>query len=99
MKMRKRAEVLLTLLMAVVMLSSCTTSFPKKESVAVLSNEEAAKVLKDKTRKDIIDRWGNPDGELSGIYGDIYEYNSKLIVIYYDSDSIVTNVLISDKQN
>ncbi len=38
MKMRKRAVVLLTLLMAVVMLSSCTTSFPKKENVAVLSN-------------------------------------------------------------
>ena len=97
--MKRIAVVVLTLLMAVVILSSCTTSFPQKESVAALSNEEATEVLKDKTRKDIIDNWGNPDGVLSGFYGDTYVYNSKLIVVYYDSDSKVTDVLISDKQN
>ena len=85
--------------MAVVILVSCSASFPKKESVVTLSSEEATKALKGKTEKEINDNWGEPEGMLSGFYGDIYEYNGKLIVIYYDAGSKVTDVLISDKQN
>ena len=97
--MKKRAIVLLVLLMIVVILSSCAEPFPKKESIVTLSSEKATKVLKGKTDEDIKDNWGKPDGILSGLYGDVYKYNDKLIVIYYDSDSKVTDVLVSDKQN
>ena len=61
--------------------------------------EEAAKALKGRTEQELRNNWGLPDGMLSGFYGDIYEYNGKTIVIYYDADSSVTDVLISDARN
>ena len=64
----------------------------------MLSREEATEALKDKTRKEINNNWGKPDDILSGFYGDIYIYNDKQIVIYYDGDSNVKDVLVSDKQ-
>ncbi len=72
---------------------------PEKRERCSVIKLRGGKSSKRQDKKDIIDSGQNPDGELSGLYGEIYEYNSKLIVIYYDSDSIVTNVLISDKQN
>ena len=82
-----------------VLLSSCAASFPTKAKVVTLSSEEAARILKDKTNEEMNDHWGKPDDMLSGFYGDIYEYNGKSIVIYYDADSKVTDVLVSDQQN
>ncbi|MBR5410930.1 MAG: hypothetical protein IK104_09680 [Clostridia bacterium] len=96
--MKNKITVILVLLMTAVILFSCAASFPKKEDIITLSSEEATKALKDKTEKEINDNWGEPDGMLSGFYGDIYDYNGKRIVIYYDADSKVTDVLISDKQ-
>ena len=95
--MKKRTVFLIVSAMIVMILSSCAASFPKKESIVALSGEEATEVLKDKTQKEIDDHWGKPDGVLSGFYGDIYEYNDKQIVIYYDGDSKVTDVLVFDK--
>ena len=97
--MRKRAIVLLVILTVAFVISSCAVSFPEKESIAALSSEEATKALKGKTEKEIGDNWGEPDGMLSGFYGDIFEYDGKQIVIYYDADSRITDVLVSDKQN
>ena len=94
--MKRKVISLLVLLTLAVILSSCAGVLPKKEKIAALSAEEAAKALKDKTEKEIRDNWGEPDGMLSGFYGDIYEYSGKIIVIYYDADSRVTDVLISD---
>ena len=95
--MKKGAIVLLVLLMIVVILSSCAASFPNKESIVTLSSEEATKFLSDKTEKEINDNWGQPDGVLSGFYGDIYDCEDKRIVIYYEDDGRVTDVLITDK--
>ncbi|MBR4910829.1 MAG: hypothetical protein IKZ47_05875 [Clostridia bacterium] len=97
--MKKSVIVLLILLGIAVLFSSCAAAFPKKEKIAALSSEEATKALKDKTAKDLNDNWGKPDGMLSGFYGDIYECNGKDIVIYYDADNKVTDVLVSDKHN
>ena len=94
--MKNKPILLLVILSLAVMLSSCAGAFPKKEKIAALSTEEATKALKNKTEKEIRDNWGEPDGMLSGFYGDIYEYSGKTIVIYYDADSRVTDVLISD---
>ena len=96
--MKKRIAVLLISAMLVVTLSSCATSFPKKESIVMLSQKEATEILKGKTQKEVINNWGDPDAVLSGFYGDIYVYNDKQIVIYYDGDSKVADVLISDRQ-
>ena len=97
--MKNRALALLVLVMTAVIFCSCAATFPKKENIATLSSDEATKVLKGKTEKEINDNWGEPDGILSGFYGDIYDYNNKSIVIYYTADSKVSDVLVTDKQN
>ena len=96
--MGKRILILLASVTAVIVLSSCAASLPKKESIAKLTNEQAANVLKGKKETEIKANWGEPDGMLSGFYGDIYVYNGKQIVIYYDADCKVTNIMISDQQ-
>ena len=65
----------------------------------MLTDERATNALKGKTEKEINENWGEPDRQLSGFYGDIYDYNDKQIVIYYNDDSIVTDVSILDQQN
>lgn len=97
--MKKSALFLFTLLIVTILLSSCTASFPSKKDVALLTREEATVLLKDKTKEEIHDNWGEPDGTLSGFYGDIYVCNGKSVVIYYDADSKVTDVLVDDKQD
>ena len=63
-----------------------------------MDNEEAEKLLVGKTAQEIKENWGEPDSMLSGFYGDIYEYEGKLIFIYYDGDHKVVNVRIGDQQ-
>ena len=97
--MKNKPILLLVILTLAVMLSSCAGAFPKKEKIAALSAEEATKTLKGRMEQEIRNNWGLPDGMLSGFYGDIYEYSGKTIVIYYDADSRVTDVLISDARD
>ena len=94
--MKKKASIVLTLVIITLLLSSCKASFPTKERIAAKTEEEATNLLKNKTAKEICDHWGEPDDTLSGFYGDIYLYNGKRIVIYYDADSKVTDVLIDE---
>ena len=94
--MKKSASIVLALVMITVLLSSCTAAFPTKERVAAQTSEEATKLLKNKTAKEIRDHWGEPDDTLSGFYGDIYICNGKSIVIYYDADSKVTDALVDE---
>ena len=86
----------LALLVSVVLLISYAASFPKKEKIVKLPKEEATNVLKGRTRKEIIDNWGEPDEMLSGFYGDIYVCKDRHIVIYYNDESQVTDVLTAD---
>ena len=86
----------LVLVIVVMMLFSCA-AFPEKEEIAKLSKEEATAALKGRTEKEMTDQWGEPDGTLSGFYGDIYVCDGRQIVIYYDAGSKVTDVLISDR--
>ena len=94
--MKKSTSIILALVIITVLLSSCMASFPTKERIASGTGEEATKLLKNKTAKEISDHWGEPDDTLSGFYGDIYIYNGKRIVIYYDADSKVTDVLVDE---
>ncbi len=45
------------------------------------------------TRKQLEERWGKPDGMLSGFFGDIWQVNGNdEIIAYYDSDETVMDV-------
>ena len=95
--MKKSATLVLALVIITILFSSCTASFPTKEQVSTQTSEKATELLKNKTAKEIYNNWGEPDGTLSGFYGDIYVFNGKSIVIYYDADSRATGVLVDDK--
>ena len=91
--MKRTVLVILTLLL----LSACSSSFPSKKQISAMTNEDAEKLLARKTAQDIKDNWGEPDSMLSGFYGDIYVYEGRQIVIYYDGNSKVSNVRIWDQ--
>ena len=94
--MKKSALIVLALVIVTVLLTSCTASFPTKERVAVQTSEEATKLLKNKTAKEIRNNWGEPERTFFSFYGDKYVCNGKSIVIYYDADDKVTDVLVDE---
>jgi len=53
-------------------------------------------------QEDVRKRFGNPHGMLSGLYGDIYLLEDKMIIVYYDFDEVkghpVTEVKVTDKE-
>lgn len=51
-------------------------------------------------RENIIHAWGDPDGMLSGFWGDIWylsDESNKQIILYYDKDGIVENIRIAER--
>ena len=83
--MRKRSlkrALLVTLVL--LLLAGCSSAFPSIKQISSLTDEEAEKLLIGKTEQEINDNWGEPDSMLSGFYGDIYVYEERQIVIYYD---------------
>ena len=55
-------------------------------------------------RSEVLEKFGEPDSFLSGLFGDIYRCEDKLVLIYYDSDAYgsedasVLEVHITDRQ-
>ncbi len=61
------------------------------------TQEEIEEKLKGECRDNLLVSWGEPDGMLSGMWGDIWfldDAEGKKIIVYYDSDGYVENVLI-----
>ena len=55
--------------------------------------------LKGKPRRDLLTVWGEPDGCLSGLYGDIWKLDEeRQVIVYYNRDTDkVTDVRITDR--
>lgn len=48
-------------------------------------------------REELHEHWGEPDGTLSGFWGDFWNIgNNKQIIVYYNSDGCVENVKINN---
>lgn len=76
---------LLVLLLAVGSLRE-TAAFPSREKIAAMTDQQAAEALAGTFREELQEAWGEPDGMLSGLYGDIYNGpDGKQIVVYYDA--------------
>lgn len=92
----KQKTGLITLILILLLLSSCaSSSFPTKAQISVMTDEKARQALINKTAQEIHDNWGEPDNFFSGLYGDIYTYEGKSIAVYYNNDSDkVTDVVI-----
>ena len=62
--------------------------------------EEIEEKLKGGHRDNIHVYWGEPDGMLSGMWGDVWLLNDeKKITVYYDSNGCVENVRIGSRSN
>ena len=56
--------------------------------------------LSGRTRDDILIAWGDPDGSLFGLFGDVWylsDERNKQIVVYYDKDGVVEHILLKER--
>ena len=83
----KILKTLTIVILTILLLASCASSFPEKEKVAAMTGEEATELLTDKTQEEVREHWGEPDSFFSGFYGDIYRVDDKCIGLYYDYDT------------
>ena len=52
------------------------------------------------TREKLIAKWGNPDGMLSGFYGDIWTITeTESIIVYYSAGSTVEHIKLQQNEN
>lgn len=61
------------------------------------TQEEIEEKLKGEYRENILVSWGEPDGKLSGFWGEVWfldEEKDKKIILYYDAEGYVENVRI-----
>ena len=69
------------------------------EKVNEFNQKELDKKLIGISREDILDAWGEPDGQLSGFWGEIWQLvseKSKHVIVYYDENGIVEHVMVKD---
>lgn len=79
---------------------------PPLSEVAKLSSEEATQRLYSFSKQQLLDAWGEPDGCLSGLYGDIWsdEESGMIVIVYYNmwqedySATLIERVGIGEKQ-
>ena len=58
----------------------------------------AAEQLQGYKNTQLMEVWGEPDGFLSGMWGDIWETNNTYyIIVYYDSDGVVEYVKVMNQ--
>lgn len=63
------------------------TGFPALEALPAMGREAAEAALLGRTREEILNAWGQPDGGLSGLFGDIYALeNGSHVIVYYDPE-------------
>lgn len=82
-----------------------SNDIPDKELVYLqlqLDGKDEAFVLsqfKGCTREELVQDWGNPDGMLSGFYGDIWVMTeNENIIVYYSADSIVEHIKLEQNE-
>ncbi len=66
------------------------------------TQEEIEEKLKGEHRDNILVSWGEPDGMLSGMWGDVWfldDAKERKITVYYDSNGCVENVRIGNRSN
>ena len=79
-------------------LTGCGKDVPALDSVGIDNIEAMQEEFADCTRKDLIKAWGNPDGTLSGLYGDVWDLGedpAAYITVYYNDDGTYNSSLIN----
>lgn len=104
--MKKYIIFVLTLTVALA-LAGCTSSpdgttdTPKLVEITGYTQEQLDEKLIGCSQEEIHSAWGEPDGMLSGFWGDIYHvpdgYES--IILFYDADGIVETIKADDRND
>lgn len=95
MKHRFPAAVLLAAVLCFALLAACGTEPTLADYKAIEAGTP---------RSEVLEKFGEPDSFLSGLFGDIYRCEDNLVVVYYDSDAYgsedapVLEVLITERQ-
>ena len=106
----KKFILLLLLVTCGLGLTSCSSKADEADIVDIMeisglvtekgyTEEDFQEELLGKDRNSIMTVWGEPDGFLSGFWGDIWhlsDESSKQIILYYDEDGIVENIRIAE---
>ena len=64
------------------------------------TGEDIQNNLLGQTRDDIIIAWGDPDGSLFGLFGDVWylsDESNQQIVVYYDEDRVAVHILLEER--
>ena len=98
---------ILTITAFVIVFFNSKTNIPNKELVYQqlhLDGKDEEFVMsqfEECTKDELVQKWGNPDGTLSGFYGDIWTITeNESIVVYYSAESIVEHIkLLQNEKN
>lgn len=107
----KKFIIITAMVACILMLSSCSGNSDSVDIVDIAeisglvtekgyTEDDFQDELLGKNRDSIINAWGEPDGVLSGFWGDIWllsDESNKQIIIYYDQDGIIENIRIAER--
>lgn len=61
------------------------TGIPARAEIAAMTDQAATEALAGTARETVLKVWGEPDGGLSGLFGDVYETEDEhVIIVYYN---------------
>ena len=75
------------------------TDIPELVEITDFTQEQLEEKLIGLSQEEIYRSWGDPNGHLSGFWGDIWRLDNERdehITVYYDKDGIVEHVLVSN---
>ncbi len=100
--MKKLIALVLTLI-CVLSLVGCkpgeTTDTPELAEIIDFTQEQLEEKLIGLSQEEIYHSWGEPDGHLSGFWGDTWQLNNEkdeCIIVYYDKNGIVEKINVID---
>lgn len=98
----KKYIVVVLMLTAALVLAGCrsrsdgATDTPELGEITDYTQEQLDEKLIDRSQEELHSAWGEPDGILSGFWGDIYHvpdgYES--IILYYDANGAVETIKV-----
>ena len=91
------AGALAALLLALWPWDAGKNGLPDRAAVSAMGQEAAEAALLGRERQEILRAWGEPDGMLSGFFGDVYHLDgASRVIVYYDTEPMNNGTAGSD---
>lgn len=101
--MKKQIAIILICTVFLLSLVGCKpdeiTDVPELVEITDFTEEQLEEKLIGLSQEEIYRSWGDPNGHLSGFWGDTWRLDNERdehITVYYDKDGIVEHVLVSN---